>query len=241
MELHGRVSFEGKTASPAPCASSASARTSPRASRPTRRYAPAKPSFMASSAPPWTPSSPSMSSSTSSSSIAPPKPSFSVPHPRRSASPPTVLSPKTLREAHRDHVRRNESEGFTKRSTDSPAILTGRRADGEEFPWKPPSPWLKPTERNLHRHSPRYHRAQAGRRGAAKQAELIDLAHNTIISSVTSMAPSASGTLAPRSCTDTPKIKPSAESRTNCSAPSFPSRWPRSKPTFSARTVGRAS
>ncbi len=42
--------------------------------------------------------------------------------------------PKTLREAHREHLRRFGSENLTKRSTNSPAILTALRANGEEFP-----------------------------------------------------------------------------------------------------------
>ncbi len=42
--------------------------------------------------------------------------------------------PKTLREAHVEHIRRFGSEGLTKRSTKSPAILSGLRDNGEEFP-----------------------------------------------------------------------------------------------------------
>ncbi len=42
--------------------------------------------------------------------------------------------PKTLREAHREHIRRFGSDGLTKRSIKSPAIFTGLRDNGEEFP-----------------------------------------------------------------------------------------------------------
>jgi PAS domain S-box-containing protein len=42
--------------------------------------------------------------------------------------------PMSLREGHREHIRRFGSEGVTARSMNSPGILTAIRSNGEEFP-----------------------------------------------------------------------------------------------------------
>jgi len=90
--------------------------------------------------------------------------------------------PHTLREAHREQLRLFGREGVTHRSANSPAILTGLRASGEEFP-------LEATISQAQAEGQKFYTVilrditerNQSEEVLRKQAELIDLAHNTIM------------------------------------------------------------
>ena len=90
--------------------------------------------------------------------------------------------PHSLRSVHREHIRRFGLEGVTHRSSNSPAILTALRANGEEFPIEATISQAEADGKKLYtvilRDITQRKRAEEALR---KQAELIDLAHNTIM------------------------------------------------------------
>jgi PAS domain S-box-containing protein len=90
--------------------------------------------------------------------------------------------PKSLRAAHREHVRRFAGDAVTKRSSNAPAILDALRANGEQFPVEATISQAEAEGKKFYTVILRdiTERTQA-EEVLRKQAELIDLAHNTIM------------------------------------------------------------
>ncbi len=107
---------------------------------------------------------------------------FHCPASQALGTPLERFIPQTLREAHREHVRRFGSDGVTKRSTNSPAILSALRANGEEFPVEATISLTQTEGKKFYTVILRdiTERTQA-EEILRKQAELIDLAHDTIM------------------------------------------------------------
>ena len=86
------------------------------------------------------------------------------------------------RAAHVDHIRRFGAEGLTNRSIHSPAILTGLRSNGEEFPIEATISQLQSGGEHLYtvilRDITERKKAEDALR---EQAELLDLSHDTIM------------------------------------------------------------
>ena len=80
--------------------------------------------------------------------------------------------PAAFREAHRRHIQAFASTGKSSRSMHSPAILSGLRANGEEFPLEATISQMTGGRRKaVHDHPAGHHRTQAGRASAPPQRE----------------------------------------------------------------------
>lgn len=61
---------------------------------------------------------------------------FGISAPEALGKPLDMFIPEQFRQVHPDHIRQFSETGETARSMTSPAVLTGRRANGEEFPFE---------------------------------------------------------------------------------------------------------